>query len=192
MLSYDGAHLHMSVADEAGQVFDGHVCFGNIIRTVEVLLVALPGWNLSRAPDPSTGYRELRIRRRVKRGCDLSRRRHRYHAHRTLRDDGAIRESKTARRRGSTAPARRHGAGVKTPVRTGAAHPHSRAEVDRASRHAELSLALPGDVVLYLLLPVRAGRGDLWHGGVAAGSGQRGAAPAPGPVKIAALAPGLG
>lgn len=63
-LSDDGAHLHMSVADEAGQVVRGHVCFGNIVRTTaEVLLVALPGWHLSRAPDPSTGYRELRIRR---------------------------------------------------------------------------------------------------------------------------------
>ncbi|HMN79159.1 MAG TPA: DNA-binding protein [Burkholderiaceae bacterium] len=63
-LSDDGAHLHMSVSDEAGKVVGGHVCFGNIVRTTaEVLLVALPDWSLSRAPDSTTGYRELQIRR---------------------------------------------------------------------------------------------------------------------------------
>lgn len=42
----------------------GTCASGNIVRTTaEVLLVALPGWNLSRAPDPRTGYQELQVRR---------------------------------------------------------------------------------------------------------------------------------
>ena len=57
-----GAHLHMSVSDGQGRVLGGHVGFGNIVRTtVEALLVFLPGWNLSRAPDPVTGFDELVI-----------------------------------------------------------------------------------------------------------------------------------
>ncbi|MEO8298653.1 MAG: PPC domain-containing DNA-binding protein [Burkholderiales bacterium] len=64
-LSADGAHLHMSVADAAGQVVGGHVGYGNLIRTTaEIVLVALPGWQLSRAVDAATGYRELQVKRR--------------------------------------------------------------------------------------------------------------------------------
>ena len=63
-LSASGAHLHMSVANKEGQVVGGHVCYGNIIRTTaEVLLVVLEGWHLSRAPDPTTGYQELQVKR---------------------------------------------------------------------------------------------------------------------------------
>jgi predicted DNA-binding protein with PD1-like motif len=63
-LASNGAHLHMSVATATGQVLGGHVCYGNIIRTTaEVLLVALEGWSLSRAPDPATGYQELQVKR---------------------------------------------------------------------------------------------------------------------------------
>lgn len=62
-LSVNGAHLHMSVADESGQVMGGHVGYGNVIRTTaEVLVVALEGWQLSRAPDPATGYQELQVK----------------------------------------------------------------------------------------------------------------------------------
>jgi uncharacterized protein len=63
-LASNGAHLHMSVANAAGQVFGGHVCYGNIIRTTaELLLVAVEGWSLSRALDPNTGYQELQVKR---------------------------------------------------------------------------------------------------------------------------------
>jgi predicted DNA-binding protein with PD1-like motif len=58
-----GAHLHMSVSSAAGEVRGGHVVAGNRVRTtVEVLLVALPGWRLSRATDDATGYPELTVR----------------------------------------------------------------------------------------------------------------------------------
>ena len=57
-----GAHLHASVATAGGAVFGGHVGYGCVVRTTaEVLLVALPEWDLSRAHDPATGYQELAV-----------------------------------------------------------------------------------------------------------------------------------
>ena len=62
-LSAEGAHLHMGIASESGQVMGGHVGYGNVIRTTaEVLLVMPEGWALSRAHDPATGYPELQVR----------------------------------------------------------------------------------------------------------------------------------
>ena len=56
----DGAHLHMTVSDREGKVSGGHVGYGNIVRTtVEAVLVRLPGWTLTRQPDPATGHKEL-------------------------------------------------------------------------------------------------------------------------------------
>jgi predicted DNA-binding protein with PD1-like motif len=61
-ITADGAHLHMSVSDKHGRVTGGHVCFGNVVRTtVEGLLVFLPDWHMTRAPDPATGFDELLI-----------------------------------------------------------------------------------------------------------------------------------
>jgi len=58
-----GAHLHMAVSDAQGRVYGGHVCHGNIVRTtVEAVLILLPGWSLTREPDPATGYDELVVR----------------------------------------------------------------------------------------------------------------------------------
>ncbi len=64
-LTTDGAHLHMAVSDEHGRVVGGHVCYGNTVRTTaEVLLAPLSQWQLARALDPATGYKELVIRPR--------------------------------------------------------------------------------------------------------------------------------
>jgi predicted DNA-binding protein with PD1-like motif len=55
-----GAHLHASVADNAGQVLGGHLSYGNIVRTTaELLLVETPAWALTRAPDAVMGFNEL-------------------------------------------------------------------------------------------------------------------------------------
>ena len=60
-----GAHLHGSVATASGRVLGGHLGYGCIVRTTaEVLVAALPEWELSRRPDPATGYDELDIRPR--------------------------------------------------------------------------------------------------------------------------------
>ena len=61
-----GAHLHMSVSDASGNVYGGHVGYGNTVRTTaEVLLANLPDWSLTREHDAVTGFNELVIRRRV-------------------------------------------------------------------------------------------------------------------------------
>jgi hypothetical protein len=61
----NGSHLHMSVADQHGQVMGGHVAHGCIVRTTaEVLLVLLPEWSFRRELDPATGFAELVVSRR--------------------------------------------------------------------------------------------------------------------------------
>ena len=58
----DGAHLHISVADESGKVTGAHVSYGCIIdTTAEILLVILPEWSFSRKMDAATGFPELII-----------------------------------------------------------------------------------------------------------------------------------
>jgi hypothetical protein len=62
-LAPDGAHLHISVADERGRVLGGHVGYGCTVRTTaEILIVLLPDYRFSREPDPESGYKELAIR----------------------------------------------------------------------------------------------------------------------------------
>jgi predicted DNA-binding protein with PD1-like motif len=64
-LCRDGAHLHATVADSQGSVLGGHLCEGSIVRTTAKILIAhLPQWQLQRAADPTTGYRELVIQPR--------------------------------------------------------------------------------------------------------------------------------
>jgi predicted DNA-binding protein with PD1-like motif len=59
-LSPDGPHLHIAVADAAGQVTGGHMGPGCVVRTTaEVLVALLPGHSFSREMDPATGYKEL-------------------------------------------------------------------------------------------------------------------------------------
>jgi predicted DNA-binding protein with PD1-like motif len=62
-LTPDGAHLHMTVSDDQGRVFGGHLVYGNEIRTTaEVLLARAPEWVLTRELDPRTGFDELVVR----------------------------------------------------------------------------------------------------------------------------------
>ena len=59
-VSRDGVHLHMSIASASGQVFGGHLVHGNEVRTtVELLLLPLTEWALSRKFDSETGFLEL-------------------------------------------------------------------------------------------------------------------------------------
>ena len=62
-----GSHIHITVADAYGAVLGGHLCEGSVVRTTaEVLAARLPQWQLQRAVDPTTGYRELEILPRFK------------------------------------------------------------------------------------------------------------------------------
>ena len=71
-LCRSGSHIHITVADANGAVLGGHLCEGSVVRTTaEVLVARLPQWQLQRAVDPTTGYRELEILPRFKRSLRL-------------------------------------------------------------------------------------------------------------------------
>lgn len=71
-LCRSGSHIHITVADANGAVLGGHLCEGSVVRTTaEVLVARLPQWQLQRAVDPTTGYRELEILPRLKRSLLL-------------------------------------------------------------------------------------------------------------------------
>lgn len=65
-VSYDGLHVHLSIADADGTTFGGHLMPGcKIHTTCELALMELAGWRMRRMFDAETGYRELQaIRRR--------------------------------------------------------------------------------------------------------------------------------
>lgn len=61
-LSPDGAHLHLSAADDSGVVWGGHLMDGNIIHTTaEIVLMELLDYQFKRVFDVATGYKELLI-----------------------------------------------------------------------------------------------------------------------------------
>ena len=62
LISIEGAHLHMSVANALGQVFGGHVMDENLIYTTcEVVLLVMNDLHFLRVHDPETGFKELKI-----------------------------------------------------------------------------------------------------------------------------------
>jgi uncharacterized protein len=53
-------HLHLSLANERGEVFGGHASTGNKVHTTaEVLIVEGLTWEFRRERDPNTTYKEL-------------------------------------------------------------------------------------------------------------------------------------
>ena len=59
-LSTTDFHLHLAVANEAGDVFGGHANSGNrVYTTAEIILVEGQQWSFRREVDPVTTYREL-------------------------------------------------------------------------------------------------------------------------------------
>ncbi len=62
MLSDEGVHLHMSVADSNGDCKGGHVVYGCVVyTTLEIAIALLPNTNFQRIFDPNTGFKELKI-----------------------------------------------------------------------------------------------------------------------------------
>lgn len=62
-LSEAGAHIHVALSTQHGQVLGGHLCYGSQVRTtVELLLVQVSAFRLSREFDANTGYKELAVR----------------------------------------------------------------------------------------------------------------------------------
>jgi predicted DNA-binding protein with PD1-like motif len=64
-LSPDGLHLHLCLARADGACIGGHLVKGCIVNTTaEVVIGELPEVEFGRPVDPSTGYRELKVRPR--------------------------------------------------------------------------------------------------------------------------------
>lgn len=65
-ISSSGCHIHISVADEEGLVFGGHLLEGNIIfTTAEVALLECENFTFNRELDPQTSYLELKIKQNI-------------------------------------------------------------------------------------------------------------------------------
>lgn len=66
LISTEGVHLHITVADEQGQVFGGHLMDDNFIfTTCEIVFLIMSELEFGREVDKSTGYKELSIRQKL-------------------------------------------------------------------------------------------------------------------------------
>jgi predicted DNA-binding protein with PD1-like motif len=53
-------HVHISVSDETGETYGGHLLDGNIVRTtVEIVIGSIAGVVFTRKHEPLSGYDEL-------------------------------------------------------------------------------------------------------------------------------------
>ena len=60
------AHLHISLADEIGNVFGGHLMEGSIVNTTcELVLGVLEEYGSSREYDRETGYDEIVFKKEI-------------------------------------------------------------------------------------------------------------------------------
>ena len=61
-VSMSDCHIHISVSDNNGNVFGGHLSNGCIVRTTaEVVILVFDDVEYVRKPDDTTGYDELEI-----------------------------------------------------------------------------------------------------------------------------------
>jgi len=59
-VSVNGCHIHISIADQEGVVFGGHLKQGCVINTtVELVILLFQDTEFKRLPDETTGYNEL-------------------------------------------------------------------------------------------------------------------------------------
>ncbi|KAA9037697.1 DNA-binding protein [Ginsengibacter hankyongi] len=64
-LSLNCCHLHISIADRAGNVIGGHLVHGcKIYTTAEIILVQSARYVSTREQDDSTGWKELIVRKK--------------------------------------------------------------------------------------------------------------------------------
>jgi len=65
--SRDGScHLHLSISDQKGNTFGGHLIAGVVFTTVEVVVGSIDGVTFDRELDDETGYGELAPKQRKK------------------------------------------------------------------------------------------------------------------------------
>lgn len=61
-VSKGGHHIHMSVSDHDFQVLGGHLDMGSIVlTTVELVIIELEDYELTRSRDLGTGYKTLKV-----------------------------------------------------------------------------------------------------------------------------------
>jgi predicted DNA-binding protein with PD1-like motif len=61
--SDSSCHLHLSVSDNNGQTYGGHLLDGNLIyTTAEIVLIKLSDLEFSREIDPAYNFKELVVR----------------------------------------------------------------------------------------------------------------------------------
>lgn len=59
-VSSNGVHLHISLSNQEGDSFGGHLVYGNIINiTCELVIGILEDYKFDREMDLNTGYKEL-------------------------------------------------------------------------------------------------------------------------------------
>jgi predicted DNA-binding protein with PD1-like motif len=62
LLSVEGSHLHLSLADSNGVVIGGHMLDGCIVyTTAEIVIQSTNAYRFSREKDGSTPYKELKV-----------------------------------------------------------------------------------------------------------------------------------
>jgi len=63
VLSINGSHIHISIADETGRTIGGHLLDGCLIyTTAELIITELNDLEFKRELDPTFGYKELVIK----------------------------------------------------------------------------------------------------------------------------------
>jgi len=61
-INKDGCHLHVSIADSAGNVIGGHLVGGMIVfTTLEIVIAECSRLSWKRVHDQNTGYPELEV-----------------------------------------------------------------------------------------------------------------------------------
>jgi predicted DNA-binding protein with PD1-like motif len=65
-VSVKGSHLHISLGDEKGDVFGGHLVNATVNTTCELVIAELNDLEFSRPKDEATGYGELEVNPRHK------------------------------------------------------------------------------------------------------------------------------
>ena len=65
--SIDGCHIHIAVSDEELNTYGGHLKDGCLINTTaEIVILELEDYTFSREMDEKTGYKELVVKKSIK------------------------------------------------------------------------------------------------------------------------------
>jgi predicted DNA-binding protein with PD1-like motif len=61
------SHIHISVSDEKGVTIGGHLMNNNLIyTTAEIVILEMTDLEFTRENDPTYGYQELAVKKRIK------------------------------------------------------------------------------------------------------------------------------